>query len=92
MQGWPKTLPAVVALAQDYFRRHWRRLLLIRERLNLTAKMHSHTAAQRMSAGLLCALPFAVGLGFWIVKPEYIRAFVVFVGFAVALYSWFGKK
>lgn len=47
--------------------------LLIRERLNLTAKMHSHTAAQRMSAGLLCALPFAVGLGFWIVKPEYIR-------------------
>jgi hypothetical protein len=25
-------------------------------------------------------------------KPEYIRAFVVFIGFAVALYSWFGKK
>jgi len=24
-------------------------------------------------------------------KPEYIRAFVVFVGFAVAFYSWFGK-
>ncbi|MBI4908590.1 MAG: type II secretion system F family protein [Acidobacteria bacterium] len=47
--------------------------LLIRERLNLTAKMHAHTAAQRLSAGLLCALPFAVGLGFWVVKPEYIR-------------------
>ena len=26
------------------------------------------------------------------VKPEYIRAFVVFIGFAVAFYSWFGKK
>jgi uncharacterized protein len=26
------------------------------------------------------------------VKPEYLRAFVVFVGFAVAFYSWFGKK
>jgi uncharacterized membrane protein YfcA len=25
-------------------------------------------------------------------KPEYIRAFVVFVGFAVAFYSWLGKK
>jgi uncharacterized membrane protein YfcA len=26
------------------------------------------------------------------VKADYIRAFVVFVGFAVAFYSWFGKK
>jgi len=26
------------------------------------------------------------------VKPEYLRAFVVCIGFAVALYSWFGKK
>ncbi|MBL8241401.1 MAG: sulfite exporter TauE/SafE family protein [Bryobacterales bacterium] len=26
------------------------------------------------------------------VKPEYVRVFVVFVGFAVALYSWFGRK
>jgi uncharacterized membrane protein YfcA len=25
------------------------------------------------------------------VKPEYIRVFVVFIGFAVAFYSWFGK-
>lgn len=25
-------------------------------------------------------------------KPDYIRAFVVFVGFAVAFYSWYGKK
>lgn len=47
--------------------------LLIRERLNLTAKMHAHTAAQRFSAGLLCGMPVVVGLGFWVMKPEYIR-------------------
>lgn len=47
--------------------------LLIRERLNLVAKMHAATSAQRFSAGLLCALPLVVGLGFWILKPEYIR-------------------
>jgi tight adherence protein B len=45
---------------------------LVRERLNMAAKMKAHTAQQRFSAGLLCALPFVVGLGFWILKPEYI--------------------
>jgi tight adherence protein B len=47
--------------------------LLIRERLNLGAKMKAATAQQRFSAGLLCALPLVVGIGFWILKPEYIR-------------------
>ncbi|MGH8631407.1 MAG: type II secretion system F family protein, partial [Burkholderiales bacterium] len=47
--------------------------LLVRERLNLAAKMQAHTAQQRLSAGLLCALPLVVGLGFWFLKPEYIR-------------------
>ncbi|MBI4889008.1 MAG: type II secretion system F family protein [Acidobacteria bacterium] len=47
--------------------------VLIRERLNLAAKMKAATTQQRFSAGLLCALPFVVGLGFWVVKPEYIR-------------------
>lgn len=47
--------------------------LLIRERLNLAAKMESATAQQRFSAGLLCAMPLVVGAGFWILKPEYIR-------------------
>lgn len=47
--------------------------LLIRERLNLTAKMHAATAAQRFSAALLCGMPVVVGLGFWVMKPEYIR-------------------
>lgn len=47
--------------------------LLVRERLNLAAKMKAATAQQRFSAGLLCALPLVVGLGFWILKPDYIR-------------------
>jgi tight adherence protein B len=47
--------------------------VLIRERLNLAAKMKAATTQQRFSAGLLCALPFVVGLGFWIVKPAYIQ-------------------
>jgi tight adherence protein B len=47
--------------------------LLIRERLNLAAKMKAATAQQRFSAGLLCALPLVVGFGFWILKPEYIQ-------------------
>ncbi len=47
--------------------------LLVRERLNLAAKMKASTAQQRFSAGLLCAMPVVVGFGFWILKPEYIR-------------------
>ncbi len=46
--------------------------LLVRERLNLAAKMSAHTAQQRLSAALLCAMPLVVGLGFWFVKPEYV--------------------
>src|SRR5213078_4330320 len=47
--------------------------MLVRERLNMAAKLRAHTAQQRFSAGLLCCLPLVVGLGFWILKPEYIR-------------------
>jgi tight adherence protein B len=46
---------------------------LVRERLNMAAKMKAHTAQQRFSAGLLCCMPIVVALGFWILKPEYIR-------------------
>jgi tight adherence protein B len=46
---------------------------LVRERLNMAAKLKAHTAQQRFSAGLLCALPLVVGLGFWVLKPEYMR-------------------
>ncbi len=46
---------------------------LVRERLNMAGKMRAHTASQRFSAGLLCILPFVVGLGFYVLKPEYVR-------------------
>ncbi len=46
---------------------------LVRERLNMAAKLKAHTAQQRFSAGLLCALPFVVGIGFWFLKPDYMR-------------------
>jgi tight adherence protein B len=46
---------------------------LVRERLTMAAKLKAHTAQQRFSAGLLCVLPIVVGLGFYILKPEYIR-------------------
>jgi tight adherence protein B len=47
--------------------------MLVRERLNMAAKLKAHTAQQRFSAGLLCGLPVVVGIGFWILKPEYMR-------------------
>jgi tight adherence protein B len=46
---------------------------LVRERLTMAAKLKAHTAQQRFSAALLCVLPIVVGLGFYILKPEYIR-------------------
>lgn len=46
---------------------------LVRERLNMAAKLKAHTAQQRFSAALLCGLPFVVGLGFWVLKPDYVR-------------------
>ena len=47
--------------------------LLVRERLNLAAKMTAATAQQRFSAGLLCGMPIIVAIGFWFLKPEYIK-------------------
>lgn len=46
---------------------------LVRERLNMAAKIKAHTAQQRFSAALLCLMPIVVGLGMWVLKPEYIR-------------------
>src|ERR1700758_1805595 len=40
--------------------------MLVRERLNMAAKLKAHTAQQRLSAALLCLLPVVVGIGFWI--------------------------
>jgi tight adherence protein B len=39
----------------------------------MAARLKAHTAQQRFSAGLLCGMPLVVALGFWILKPEYIR-------------------
>lgn len=36
MPGWPKALRDAVTLAPEFLRRHWRRLLLIRERFRLS--------------------------------------------------------
>lgn len=47
--------------------------LLVRERLNMAAKLKAHTAQQRFSAGLLCALPIVVALGFLVLKPGYVQ-------------------
>jgi tight adherence protein B len=47
--------------------------MLVRERLNLAAKFKASTAQQRFSAGLLCGMPLVMALGFWFLKPEYIK-------------------
>jgi tight adherence protein B len=39
----------------------------------MAAKLKAHTAQQRFSAGLLCALPLVVGIGFYLLKPDYVR-------------------
>ena len=49
--------------------------VLVRERLNLAAKLKASTAQQRLSAVMLCSLPIVMALIFWIMKPEYIRWF-----------------
>ena len=45
---------------------------VIRERLQLRARLRAHTAQQRFSAGLLCGLPVVTGLFFYFVRYEYI--------------------
>lgn len=43
--------------------------LLVRERINMAAKMKAHTAQQRLTASLLCALPVVFAVGTYIVEP-----------------------
>src|SRR5439155_9421243 len=45
---------------------------VIRERLQLRARLRAHTAQQRFSAGLLCGLPIVSGLAFYFLRYEYI--------------------
>ncbi len=45
---------------------------VIRERLQLRARLRAHTAQQRFSAALLCGLPIVTGVVFYFVRYEYI--------------------
>lgn len=45
---------------------------VIRERLQLRARLRSHTAQQRFSAALLCSLPIVTGIVFYFLRYEYI--------------------
>ena len=45
---------------------------VIRERLQLRARLRSHTAQQRFSAALLCSLPVVTGVAFYFIRYEYI--------------------
>lgn len=45
---------------------------VIRERLQLRARLRAHTAQQRLSAALLCGLPLITGLVFYFVRYDYV--------------------
>ena len=45
---------------------------VIRERLQLRARLRAHTAQQRFSAALLCGLPIVTGTAFYFLRYEYI--------------------
>jgi len=46
--------------------------MVIRERLQLRARLRAHTAQQRFSAGLLCGLPIFTGVVFYFVRYSYV--------------------
>jgi len=46
--------------------------LVIRERLNMAAKLKAHTAQQRLSAIVMILAPLVTGLAFYALKPDYI--------------------
>src|SRR5438874_931669 len=45
---------------------------VIRERLQLRARLRAHTAQQRFSAALICGLPVVAGIAFYFLRYEYI--------------------
>jgi tight adherence protein B len=45
---------------------------VIRERLQLRARLRAHTAQQRFSAALLCGLPIVTGVAFYFLRYDYI--------------------
>src|SRR2546421_9148211 len=60
MQRWSATLHSIAVFAQDFFRRHWRRLLLIRERLRL-----SEEAFHIILAGVVGVLAGVINLVYY---------------------------
>jgi tight adherence protein B len=47
--------------------------LVIRERLNMAAKLKAHTAQQRLSAVVMILAPIVTGLAFYALKPDYLQ-------------------
>ena len=47
--------------------------LVIRERLNMTAKLKAHTAQQRLSATVMILAPIVTGIMFYFLKPDYLQ-------------------
>src|SRR5438552_16005441 len=45
---------------------------VIRERLQLRARLRAHTAQQRVSAIVLCAVPIVMGVAFYFMRYDYI--------------------
>ena len=45
---------------------------IIRERLQMRARMRAHTAQQRFSAALICSLPVVTGVVFYLLRRDYI--------------------
>ena len=47
--------------------------LVIRERLNMAAKLKAHTAQQRLSAVVMILAPIVTGVMFYFLKPDYLQ-------------------
>lgn len=47
--------------------------LVIRERLNMAAKLKAHTAQQRLSATVMILAPIVTGVMFYFLKPDYLQ-------------------
>jgi tight adherence protein B len=46
--------------------------MVIRERLNMAAKLKAHTAQQRLSAVVMILAPIVTGVAFYILRPDYV--------------------
>ncbi len=66
--------------------------MVIRERLQLRARLRAHTAQQRFSAALLCGLPVFTGVVFYFIRYEYIsQLWLTPLGAKFLLYGIFSE-